>query len=114
VALPLLGLLAGSVLAGCAGSEGASLARQACREVASAGTLEVQAGGTSDAGQAAQLRARATRWLMLAEPTAARAAGDDATWQALSANLLEVNRLPISLVMPALRADCLSAGISVP
>lgn len=62
----------------------------------------------SSGAPAGALESRAERQLALAEPIAAVAAGDDATWQALQANLQNASSLPPSLIMPALRADCAS------
>jgi hypothetical protein len=111
VALSASLLLGGTLLAGCAASHASALARQACGYVSRAEHLRVEA-GTAAADEHASLLARADHELELAAPLAAVAAGDDPTWQALSANLAEIDRVPTSLVMPAIRADCSKAALA--
>jgi hypothetical protein len=111
MAVPVCGVLLGVLLSGCASSHAASLAHQACAFVAKAERLRNEAASAAPA-QAATLRNQAFHQLVLAGPYAALAAGDDPTYQALSANLAEVERLPTYLVFPALRSDCSKVGPS--
>lgn len=101
--LPLL-------VSGCGGSQAAALAHDACARVAKARALQRRAanGGAGAPG----LRRDALRLLQLAAPDAMLASSGDDTWDALSANLNEVGRLPVALIMPALRADCAGTGVT--
>ncbi|MHB8243924.1 MAG: hypothetical protein ACYDGN_01030 [Acidimicrobiales bacterium] len=92
-------LASGTVLTGCAASSGGSLGHQACADVARAVAFRHQSDFSA-----------ADRQLQLAEPLAAQLAGSGGSWQALSANLGEIGRVPIHMLMPALQADCPAAS----
>lgn len=94
---------------GCGSGGGASLAHEVCTEVAKAARLERQA--QRDPEEARALRARIVRLLQVAAPNAMVASSDNSNWDALSANLNEVGRLPVRLIFPGLRADCAPTGV---
>ena len=98
-------LLTLGIVTGCASSQAAALAHQACGHVAKAERLQHQADAASGA-RAHGFSIRAERQLEIAEPLAAMAAGDDPTWQALQADLSQVPRMPNSVILPSLRAAC--------
>jgi hypothetical protein len=60
--------------------------------------------------EAAKLQSEVVDQVRAALPFAARAAGDDTTWQPLDATLSESNRVPVRLLLPALAAQC--AGVA--
>ncbi len=60
--------------------------------------------------EAAQLQSEVVDQVRAALPFAARAAGDNTTWQPLDATLSESNRVPVRLLLPALAAQC--AGVA--
>ncbi len=105
MAIPVAGLLTGALLAGCGSGGSSTLVRQACDLVAKANHLRLEA-ASAPPGRAAVLQKEALHQLVLAGPYAAIAAGGNSGYQALAANLEEVNRVPTYVVFPALRADC--------
>jgi hypothetical protein len=102
---PVALLLASGLLASCS-SQAASLGNQACGYVSRAVRLRTDAASAGSRARSVALRDSAQHDLELAAPIAAQAAGADPTWQALAANLEQINRVPTSLVLPAIRADC--------
>lgn len=101
-----LALTAG-LLSGCSSSAGAGA--QACSHVNRAARYMKDAGSTGGSS-AVQLRHRAEHELDLAEPLAADIAGTNGAWQALQANLQQLNGPPDRVLMQALVADCAALG----
>ena len=99
------------MLAGCAHSDAAALATQACVQVHHGLAAEREAAAQSGT-RAAQLRTLALEDIRAALPLAAVAAGEDTTWQALDATLSESNRVPLRYLVTALTAQCApNAGV---
>lgn len=66
--------------------------------------------GSTGGSSVVQLRHRAEHELDLAEPLAADIAGTNGAWQALQANLQQLNGPPDRVLMQALVADCAALG----
>lgn len=102
-------LVGTSLLGGCAHQDASALAAQACASVRHGIALYDRASTTSGA-TAQHFEAQALAAVRAAVPLAAIAAGEDTTWQALSANLSESNRVPLANLVPALQDQCAAAG----
>ena len=100
-----LSLLAGTLLTGCAHQDAGALASQACARVARGLAIEQRA-TLASGPTAVRLRGEALAEVRSALPLAAVAAGEDTTWQALGATLSETNRVPLTDLVHALRAQC--------
>ncbi|MGO9962087.1 MAG: hypothetical protein ACLPUG_01500 [Acidimicrobiales bacterium] len=85
------------------------MASQACVHVERALTAAHKA-ATARPFEAARLQSEVVDEVRAALPFAARAAGDDTTWQPLDATLSESNRVPVRYLLPALAAQC--AGVA--
>jgi hypothetical protein len=104
-----LGLVCGAAFTGCSSQDAAPLASQACAHVERALTAAHKAAAAGPS-EAAQLQSEVVDQVRAALPFAARAAGDNTTWQPLDATLSESNRVPVRLLLPALAAQC--AGVA--
>lgn len=102
----------GTALTACAASAG-DLARASCRHVNASLALLTRADHTTDPAAAAKLRSEAYVALLPAIPISAQAAYHDIQWEALSTTLSEANRVPESMLVPSLQAQCQSADNSV-
>ena len=111
--LSLIAVMAvGSALTSCAASAG-DLARASCKHVNASLALLTKADHTADPAAAAKLRSQAYVALLPAIPISAQAAYHDIQWEALSTTLSEANRVPESMLVPSLQAQCRSADNSV-
>jgi hypothetical protein len=110
VAAVVVGL--GATLSAC-GSNGTTLAEQACGHVNRSLTLLSQASKEPDATAAAQLREKAYIQLRQALPIAAQAAFRDGQFQALMTTVSESNRVPETTLVAALQAQCQQADGTV-
>jgi hypothetical protein len=104
----VLGLVCGAIFTGCSSQDAAPLASQACVHVERA--LMAAHKAAADPSEAAKLQGEVIDQVRVALPFAARAAGDDTTWQPLDATLSESNRVPVRLLLPALASQC--AGVA--
>lgn len=102
----------GGALTACAASA-SDLAQASCKHVHASLALLTEADHTTDPAAAAKLRNRAYLALLPAIPIAAQAAYHDIQWEPLSTTLSEANRVPVPVLVPALRAECQSADSSV-
>lgn len=100
--------LSAGLLSAC-GSSAAGPGAQACRDVTAAQHYMKAASATSGPA-ATSYKRRALHELDLAEPLAAEAAGTNGSWQALQANLQEVNGPPSQVIVRAVVADCSAIG----
>ncbi len=105
-------MVAGGALTACAASA-ESLAISSCNHVNASLALLTEADHTTDSKAAAKLRNEAYLALLPALPIAAQAAYHDIQWEALVTTLSEINRVPESVLVPSLRAQCKSADNSV-
>ena len=102
----------GGALTACAASAG-DLARASCKHVNASLAILSKADRTADPTEAAKLRKEAYLALLPAVPISAQAAYHDIQWEALSTTLSEANRVPESVLVPSLHAQCQSADNSV-
>ncbi len=104
------------ILASCANQRGTALAEQACIKVNKSIAIYDYAVHTSNPVTRDTLMARSLALLRTALPTSAIAAGEDPSWQALSATLSESSRVPESYIIHALSRECavIDSGASSP
>ncbi len=105
-------VVAGGALTACAASA-ESLAISSCKHVNASLALLTKADHTADPTAAAKLRNEAYLALLPALPIAAQAAYHDIQWEPLVTTLSEINRVPESVLVPSLHAQCQSADNSV-
>jgi len=109
-ALVVTGL--GASLGAC-GNSGATLAKQACSHITRSITLLKESNHQTDHTRAAQLSLQAYDQLRTALPIAAQAAYRDGQWQALMTTVSESNRVPESILVGALEAQCQAADATI-
>lgn len=97
-------------LSSCATSNGRALAQKACHHVALSLASYRRAQASPGSADAARERANAQTQLRAALPIAATAAGDSSQWQALMATLSNSTRVPESVLVHALEAQCALAS----
>ncbi len=109
-------VLLGIVLTSCANQAGTSLAQEACVKVNKSIAIYDSAVHTANPATRNTLMARSLSLLRAAMPTSAIAAGEDPSWQALSATLSESSRVPESYIIHALSRECtvIDSGASSP
>ena len=97
--------------AGCVGQNALGLVHQACGHVQrSLQLLQASEASGLDPASVQQDRTAALVQLRDALPLAARAAGEDAEWQAFMTTLSESSRVPESDLVEALTQQCAGAG----
>lgn len=101
----------GTLLSAC-GDNGITLAKQACTHVNRSLSLLSESDGQVGQADAARLKERAYVELLTALPIAAQAASHDAQWQALMTTISEGNRVPETMLVSALTAQCKVADSS--
>ncbi len=113
--IPLLVLLS-TILASCASQAGTALAQKACVEVNKSIAIYNSAMHTTNPTTRNTLLAHSLALLRTALPTSAVAAGENPSWQALSATLSESSRVPESYIVHALSRECtvIDSGASSP
>jgi hypothetical protein len=104
-------VVTGTVLSAC-GNSGQALAQQACSHITRSISLLHQSSASSGSAHAAQLQQEAYLELRKALPLTAEAAYDNGQWQALMTTVSESNRVPESVLIPALTAQCTDAESS--
>jgi len=109
-AVVVIGL--GASLGAC-GNSGATLAKQACSHINRSITLLKESDHRTDPAGAARLKQQAYEQLRTALPIAAEAAYRDGQWQALMTTVSESNRVPETILVEALQAQCKAADTSV-
>jgi hypothetical protein len=92
-------------LGGCASHDAQGLINQACQHIGQSIALYRR---SAQAPPLVSLhdQVEALTQLQLAQPLAATAAGEDATWQALMTTLSESPRIPEYELLPALQREC--------
>ncbi len=89
------------------------LAKQACTHINRSIRLLEESGHQPDHVQAAHDSAQAYDQLRAALPIAAQAAFSDGQWQALMTTISESNRVPESMLVDALKAQCGQADSTI-
>jgi hypothetical protein len=102
----------GSVLSAC-GNSGTTLAKQACVHVDRSLVLLAESAQQVDASSSSTLQREAYLQLRQALPIAAEAAYHDGQWQSLMTTVAESNRVPESILVGALKAQCQQADSTV-
>ena len=112
----IMGIIAigasGGAFTACAASA-SDLAQASCKHVHTSLALLSEADHATDPTTAAKLRDHAYLALLPAIPIAAQAAYHDIQWEPLVTTLSEINRVPESVLVPSLHAQCQSADNSV-
>jgi hypothetical protein len=108
----LLSIGLGAALSAC-GNSGLTLAKQACSHVNQSVALLQESDRTTGPSESTRLKLRAYDQLRTALPLASEAAYRDGQWQALMTTVAESNRVPESVLITALKAQCASADTSI-
>lgn len=98
---------------GACGNSGAALAKQACTHINRSITLLKESDHQTDPAEAARLKQQAYDQLRTTLPITAQAAYRDGQWQALMTTVSESNRVPESVLVEALEAQCKAADSTV-
>ena len=100
------GALAAAGLSACGSSDALALARTACTHVHRSLTLYTASLHAASPADVAADQKAATAQLEAAQPDAATAAGEDATWQGLMTTISESPRVPEQYLVYALGQQC--------
>lgn len=108
-------LLAGVVLSSCGAGGAVTDARQSCKNVLAALTLqrESDAPGITP-GEKSRLQGKAMSELLQATPMAAEATSQDGSWNPLMTTINEAERVPLQDLAPALTRLCRVADSTSP
>jgi hypothetical protein len=96
-------------IAGCGTQPGDALARQACTYVSSSISLYESGLATKDPKKKAALLDEASNRLQMALQPASLATTDNSSWQALMTTISESSRVPESVLVSSLEAQCFAA-----